>query len=198
MHDGKGNMSRIHLRLPACSFALKISPSSFHSKMNIQREGKLVGQLGLAAWSGAFTLEWVARTMHEGPLRKVVWNKREDRYTVLDGEGTKLAWTEFRPKQGYFVVLADGSTLPNFWIQRTWYRRYHRIWLDEIAFRPVMMLEGRVRVFGNDRLRVEHRDYKSEVIYTCDPELEMAALVVSFLLWNTPNCNARPSDSKGA
>ena len=161
--------------------------------MKKQREGKLVGQLGLAAWAGAFTLEWVAQTVHDGPLRKVVWNKRKDCYTVLDADGTKLAWTELRPKQGHFVVLADGSTLPNFWIQRAWFRRYYRIWLDDVAFRPVMMLEGRVRVFGNERLSVEHRDFKSEVTYTCDPELEMAALVVSFLLWNTPNCAEQSS-----
>jgi hypothetical protein len=165
--------------------------------MRISHTGKLVGQLGLATYSGSFalhrssTLLWEAHTVHEGPLRAVSWDRRKDQYTVLDEQGNKLGWTEFRKPLGHVIVLSSGATLPNFHIQRGWFQRYKRIWLGATALRPAFSLEGSVRVFGNELLSVEHRDFKSDVTYICVPEMEIAALIVSFILFNTANCNGQ-------
>lgn len=152
--------------------------------------GKLIGRLGLVEIPKLLANRWIATTVHDGPLRTVEWDARADQYTVRDAAGQTLAVTKHGPQRIMYVVSADGQELPDFSIQKGWLRRYKAIYLADQQFRPVLMLEGRIRVFGNGNLRIEHRDFKSEVTYICDPAMEMAALIVAFLLFNTPNCRA--------
>lgn len=152
--------------------------------------GKLIGRLGHYELSSLLANRWIAGTVHDGPVRTVEWDARADQYTVRDADGQTLAITQHGPKRTMHVQLSDGRELPDFSIQKGWLRRYKAIYLADQQFRPVFMLEGRIRVFGNNTLRIEHRDFKSEVTYICDPAMEMVALIVAFLLFNTPNCRA--------
>jgi hypothetical protein len=65
------------------------------------------------------------------------------------------------------------------------------VWIDNTKHKAVMMLEGRKRVFGNERLSLEHRDFKSEVRFRCAPGLEVAAVIVAFEVYCTGNCTSR-------
>ena len=64
------------------------------------------------------------------------------------------------------------------------------VWLEETRYKAVMMLEGRKRVFGNDRLRLEHRDFTSEVRFRCAPELLVAGIIVAFEVYGAGNCQS--------
>ena len=156
--------------------------------MKMDRKGKCVGRLGNVGLKSTLGNHWSAQTLHEGPGREVTWDQGRDQYTVKDLEGGKLAWTELLPQKVMRIRLANGELLPDFAIQKGWLRRYKHVTIGGEIIRPVFMLEGNIRVVGNEIIRVEHRDFKSEVTYICTPEMEMGALVLSFLVFNTPNC----------
>ena len=156
--------------------------------MKFDRTGKLIGRLGMVDLSGTIAGHWSARTLQDGSGREVIWDQGRDQYTVKDREGGKLAWTELLPQKIMRIRFANGELLPDFAIQKGWLRRYKHVAIGGETIRPVFMLEGNIRVVGNAIIRVEHRDFKSEVTYICIPEMEMGALVLAFLVFNTPNC----------
>ena len=156
--------------------------------MKFDRTGKLIGRLGMVDLSGTIAGHWSARTLQDGSGLEVIWDQGRDQYTVKDREGGKLAWTELLPQKIMRIRFANGELLPDFAIQKGWLRRYKHVAIGGETIRPVFMLEGNIRVVGNAIIRVEHRDFKSEVTYICIPEMEMGALVLAFLVFNTPNC----------
>ena len=156
--------------------------------MNRDRTGKLVGRLAMFDLRATLGGHWSALTLHEGPSREVIWDQGLDQYTVRDLQGRKLAWTELQPQKMMKIRMANGELLPDFAIQKGWLRRYKQVSLGGEKIRPVFMLEGNIRVVGNATISVEHRDFKSEVTYICAPEMEMGALILAFLVFNTPNC----------
>ncbi len=156
--------------------------------MKFDRTGKLIGRLGMVGLKSTLGNQWSALTLHDGPGREVIWDQGRDQYSVKDLEGGKLAWTELLPQKVLCIRHANGELLPDFAIQKGWLRRYKHVTIGGEIIRPVFMLEGNIRVVGNEMIRVEHRDFKSEVTYICTPEMEMGALVLSFLVFNTPNC----------
>ena len=88
-------------------------------------------------------------------------------------------------------VVLPGNVRPPVFIEDKLFSRV--VWLEEARYKAVMMLEGRKRVFGNDRLRVEHRDFTNEVRFTCVPELLVPALIVAFEIYCAGNCQAGES-----
>ena len=161
------------------------------TEMKRDRTGKGIGRLGMVGLKSTLGNHWSALTVHEGPGREVSWDQSLDQYTVRDLEGSKLAWTELQPLKVMRIRMENGELLPDFAIQKGWLRRYKHLTIGGENLRPVFMLEGNIRVVGNEIIRVEHRDFKSEVTYICTPEMEMAALVVAFLVFNTPNCGGK-------
>lgn len=125
--------------------------------------------------------------LDSGPVRRVVWDRKTRLVTVYDENNQAMGWTE-RDENGFRqVVLASGER-PPVWFQDKLFSR--RVCIDDVKFKPVMMLEGRKRVFGNERISLEHRDFKSEARFRCAPELEVAAIIVAFEVYCAASCQS--------
>ena len=139
------------------------------------------GELSRAASPVIFdsALEW-----------RVVGDVRTRLATVYDEKGEPLGWTEKAARGIRQVVLPGGVKPPVFFEDKIFSRR---VWMGETAFKPVMMLEGRMRVWGDDRIRLEHRDFKSEVRFRCDPGMVVPAVLVAFEVYARPGLHPRRS-----
>jgi len=104
--------------------------------------------------------------------------------TVLDESGQALGWTETGGKGTRQVVLPGGVQAPVFFQDKLFSRL---VWIGDTSFKAVMMLEGPKRVFGDDRIRLEHRDFHSEVRFLCLPELLVPAVLVAFEVYARPS-----------
>ena len=124
--------------------------------------------------------------LDSGQTWRVVWDSRTKLANVFDGNGQMQGWSEQSGKRLRQVVM-PGDVRPPVWIEDTLFSR--RIWIEGASYKAVMMLEGRKRVFGSDRLRLEHRDFTSEARFRCAPELLVAALIVGFEVYCTGNCH---------
>lgn len=127
-------------------------------------------------------------TLDDGRAWRVTWDRQTELAHVYDQSNTLIGWTERDEKEFRQVVLSSGEK-PPVAIQDKWLSRV--VWIDNTKHKAVMMLEGRKRVFGNDRLSLEHRDFKSEVRFRCAPGLEVAAVIVAFEVYCTGNCTGR-------
>lgn len=107
---------------------------------------------------------------------RVVHDFRTGLATVFDENGSALGWTRDAPGGIRQVVLPGGAEPPVFFEDRLF---KHRVWIGDTALKPVMMLEGRKRVFGDHRIRVEHRDFTSEARFQCAPEFLIAGIIVA-------------------
>lgn len=146
------------------------------------------GTLGLPQpVQGAIGRYEAAATLDSGVTWRVTWDTRTRLAHVFDEKGEPLGWTEPTGKRTRQVVLANGVR-PPVCIEDKWLGRL--VWLDGSRCKAVMMLEGRKRVFGTDRLRLEHRDFTSEVRFRCAPELLVAAIIVAFEVYCAGNCQA--------
>ncbi|HEX2749347.1 MAG TPA: hypothetical protein VHM91_15165 [Verrucomicrobiales bacterium] len=127
-------------------------------------------------------------TLDDERVWKVAWDRKTKLATVYDESNTLIGWTERDPREFRQVVLASGEK-PAVSMQDGWLSSV--VWIDDTKHKAVMMLEGRKRVFGNERLRLEHRDFKSEVRFRCAPGLEVAAVIVAFEVYCSGNCQGR-------
>jgi hypothetical protein len=107
---------------------------------------------------------------------RVVHDSTTGLATVFDENGSALGWTVEAGKGIRQVVLPGGAEPPVFFEDRLF---KHRVWIGDTALKPVMMLEGRKRVFGDDRIRVEHRDFTNEARFQCAPEFLIAGIIVA-------------------
>ncbi len=124
--------------------------------------------------------------LDSGQTWRVVWDSRTKLASVFDENGQMQGWSEQSGKRRRQVVM-PGDVRPPVCFEDTFFSR--RVWLDGVAYKAVMMLEGRKRVFGTDRLRLEHRDFTSEVRFRCAPELLIPALIVAFEIYCAGNCH---------
>ena len=124
--------------------------------------------------------------LDSGQTWRVVWDSRTKLANVFDGNGGMQGWTEQSGKRLRQVVM-PGDVRPPVCFEDALFS--HRVLLEGVAYKAVMMLEGRKRVFGSDRLRLEHRDFTSEVRFRCVPELLVAALLVAFEIYCAGNCH---------
>jgi hypothetical protein len=160
--------------------------SSIISRMDKDHTSIVSGILSLPRHvSGSISRFEADAVLDSGQKRRVTWDRKTRLAGVYDEAGDLLGWTERGEKGFRNVVLADGTRLPVA-IQVKLFSRF--VWIDDVKFKAVMMLEGRRRVFGNARIRVEHRDFTSEARFHCAPELEVAALIVAFEVYGTGNC----------
>ena len=126
--------------------------------------------------------------MDDGRAWRVAWDRITKLATVYDESNSLIGWTERDEKNFRHVVLAGGAK-PDIAIQDKWLSSV--VWIEGTKHKAVMMLEGRKRVFGNERLSLEHRDFKSEVRFRCAPGLEVAAVIVAFEVYCSSNCQGR-------
>lgn len=122
--------------------------------------------------------------LDHGQVRKVMVDRKTGLVTVYDGKDDLLGWTERDAKNLRQVVLANGER-PAVAIEDKLFSRV--VWIEGTKHKAVMMLEGLKRVFGTERLNLEHRDFQSEVKFRCAPELEVAALIVAFEIYCSGN-----------
>lgn len=144
--------------------------------------------------SGTLSLpQGTAGALHLGACRAEfddgkIWHVRGDSKTrlctVFDEQETALGWLEQTEKDVRQVVLPDG-TRPPVWFQDKLFSRV--VWIGDESFKPVMMLEGRKRVFGDDRIKLEHRDFHSEVRFHCAPGFVVPGVIVAFEVYARPN-----------
>jgi hypothetical protein len=118
--------------------------------------------------------------MKDGPARRLTWNVKTRLISVYDENNGIIGWTERRDDGSREVVLADGRRPGVLFKGGLFSFLFSYVWIGGKKFKSVMSLEGSTRVFGDDRLRVEHRDFKSEVRFRCLPELEVAAIITAF------------------
>ncbi len=119
---------------------------------------------------------------------RVVYDTKTKLATVFNAAGDAIGWTETAEKGIRQVVLPDNRRPPVFFQDR-WLGR--RVWIGDNAYRPVMSLDGRKRVFGDDRIRLEHRDFASEVRFRAVPELLVPAALVAFEVYARALCGGR-------
>lgn len=138
----------------------------------------VTGLLGLPQpVPGAISL-WESRAVLEsGAAWRVHYNTLTRLATVLDENGEPLGWTE-QAARGIRQVVLPGGVKPQVFFEDKFFGR--RIWIGDTAHKAVMMLEGRRRVFGDDRIRLEHRDFANEVRFRCAPELLVPGVLVAF------------------
>lgn len=115
------------------------------------------------------------------------WTVRGDTETklaaVTDESGQSLGWLEAAEKGVRQVVLPGGGR-PGVSFQKNLFSR--TVLIGDTSFKAVMMLEGRKRVFGDDRIKLEHRDFHNEVRIKCLPDLAVAAVLVAFEVYARP------------
>ena len=125
--------------------------------------------------------------LDSGQTWRVTWDSRTRLAHVFDEKGESQGWTERTEKRIRQVVL-PGGVRPAVFFEDKLFSRF--VWLEETRYKSVMMLEGRKRVFGSDRLRLEHRDFTSEVRFRCVPELLVPAIIVAFEVYGAGNCQS--------
>ena len=146
------------------------------------------GKLGLPeSVPGTVSRFEAAAVFDSGVTWKVTWDCRTRLAHVFDEKGEPLGWTEQTAKHIRQIALPGGVRLPVCIEDKLFSRR---VWIDATSHKAVMMLEGRKRVFGNARLRLEHRDFTSEVRFRCAPGLMVAAVIVAFEVYGAGNCQA--------
>jgi hypothetical protein len=134
--------------------------------------------------------------MKDLPGRRLAWDSKSRLATVYDEKGEILGSTERQSDGSRQVILANGIPCPVAF-KDSWFSS--SVWIENSKYKSVMSLEGSTRVFGNDRLRLEHRDFKSEVRFRCVPELEVAAIIVAFeVYWSKNATNDAKSDIAGS
>ena len=138
----------------------------------------VTGLLGLPQpVPGAISLWESLAVLESGTEWRVRFDATTRLTTVLDEKGEPLGWTKQAPGRIRQVVL-PGGVKPPVCFEDKFLRR--RVWIGDTEFKPVMMLEGRRRVFGDDRIRLEHRDFANEVRFRCAPELLVPGVLVAF------------------
>lgn len=119
---------------------------------------------------------------------RVVYDAKTKLAMVFNESGETIGWTKQEPGRIRQVVL-PGEVHPPVSFEDRWLGRW--VWIDGVKFKPVMNLEGRMRVFGNERIRLEHRDFASEVRFIATPELLVAAALVAFEVYARALCGGR-------
>ena len=156
--------------------------------MSKDQETVVSGLLGLPrSVPGTVSLFEADAVLDSGVSWRVSWDPRTRLAKVFDENGEALGWTEQTAKRQRQVVMANGDRPPVYMEDKLFSRA---VWLEGVRFKAVMMLEGRKRVFGNDRLKLEHRDFTNEVRFRCAPELLVAAVIVAFEVYGAGNCQA--------
>ena len=110
--------------------------------------------------------------------------------TVFDGADRAIGWLEEAGKGLRQVVLPDGSRPPVSFENKLFSRQVR---IGETCFRAVMMLEGRMRVFGDERIKLEHRDFHSEVRFYSAPDFLVAAVIVAYEVYARPVIKSGPA-----
>jgi len=147
------------------------------------------GLLGLPVPVPGAISRWESRAVLDNEEEwRVVYDAKTRLATVLNAAGDVRGWTEAAGK-GMRQVVLSGDRKPPVWFQDRWLSR--RVWIGDEAFKPVMTLAGRKRVFGNDRIRLEHRDFASEVRFRAAPDLLVAAALVAFEVYARSLCGGR-------
>ena len=122
--------------------------------------------------------------LDDGRLWTVRGDSRTRLCTVFDAGQQALGWLEPR-KGGIRQVILPGGTEPPVRFEDRLFS--HKVWIGDTPFKAVMMLEGRMRVFGDERIRIEHRDFHSEVRFHCLPEFLVPGVIVAFEIYARPN-----------
>jgi hypothetical protein len=147
------------------------------------------GHLGLPAPVSGAISRWESRAVLENEEEwRVVYDAKTKLATVFNDAGETIGWTEGAGK-GIRQVVLPGEVKPPVYFEDRWLGR--RVWIDGVNLKPVMSLEGRKRVFGNDRIRLEHRDFASEVRFVAAPDLLVAAALVAFEVYARALCGGR-------
>lgn len=145
------------------------------------------GCLGLAQSVPGSVGFWEAgASFADGKTWRIRWNRRAETAQILDAAtGNLLGWMEAAGKNARRFKLAGGDVLPVTLVKRwfTW-----RAATDGQEKPVVFSFDGRQRAFEPKRLRITHRDFMSEVKLECEPGLEVAAVMLGFLLFNAANC----------
>jgi hypothetical protein len=115
-------------------------------------------------------------TLDDERVWRVVLDMAERLVTVFDEKGEAVGWTEWSGK-GVRQVVLPGEVRPPVFFQDKLFSRL--VWIGDTSFKAVMMLEGRKRVFGDDRIRLEHRDFQSEARFSCLPEFLVPGIIVA-------------------
>ena len=122
--------------------------------------------------------------LDDGRLWSVRGDNKTRLCTVFDADQQALGWLESRKGGLRQVILPGGIESPVSFEDRLF---SHKVWIGDTPFKAVMMLEGRKRVFGDDRIRIEHRDFHSEVQFHCLPEYLVPGVLVAFEIYARPN-----------
>ncbi len=136
---------------------------------------------------GTVSLFEADAVLDSGATWRVSWDPRTRLAKVFDEKGEALGWTERTAKRQRQVVMANGDRPPVSFEDKLFSRI---VWLEGVSCKPVMMLEGSKRIFGNNRLKLEHRDFTNEARFHCAPELLVAAVIVAFEVYGAGNCQA--------
>lgn len=147
------------------------------------------GHLGLPEPCPGAISRWESRAVLDNESEwRVVFDAKTKLATVFNDAGETIGWTE-KAGKGIRQVVLPGDHRPPVRFEDRWLGR--RVWLGDTAYKPVMSLEGRKRAFGNDLIRLEHRDFASEVRFVAAPELLVAAALVAFEVYARALCGGR-------
>jgi hypothetical protein len=147
------------------------------------------GHLGLPAPCPGAISRWESRAVLDNESEwRVVYDAKTKLATVFNDAGETIGWTKAEPGR-IRQVLLPGEVKPPVRFEDRWLGR--RVWIGDTAYKPVMSLEGRKRVFGNDLIRLEHRDFASEVRFVAAPDLLVAAALVAFEVYARALCGGR-------
>ncbi len=146
---------------------------------------KISGTLSLPQFTpGTMHQDYCTVEFDDGKTWHVRGDTKTKLCTVFDEKEQALGWLEQAEKGVRQVVLPDGTRPPVSFQCRMFSRV---VWIGDDSLKAVMMLEGRMRVFGDYRIRLEHRDFHNEVRFHCQPEFLVPGVIVAFEVYARPN-----------